>query len=108
MINAVIAETNDGYFAEFKGHARYAESGEDIVCAGVSALVCTVLSKLDEMETEGLIRYRGRHLSSGFVSFDFVPADNTFALDRAHTIISLLRLGISWLESEYPDCINLN
>lgn len=31
------------------GHAEYAEQGEDIVCAGVSALVFTTINSLDSL-----------------------------------------------------------
>ncbi|MBP3399043.1 MAG: ribosomal-processing cysteine protease Prp [Erysipelotrichaceae bacterium] len=37
---------------ECKGHAGYAESGKDLVCAGVSSILFGALNALDEMEKE--------------------------------------------------------
>ncbi len=34
------------------GHAGYAEAGEDIVCAGISALVISTVNSLDRFTTE--------------------------------------------------------
>ena len=35
-----------------KGHAGYAESGKDLVCAGVSSILFVALNALDEMEAD--------------------------------------------------------
>lgn len=36
-----------------KGHADYADKGQDIVCAGVSALVIALIRQLEKLEEEG-------------------------------------------------------
>ena len=46
-----------------KGHARYAEPGKDIVCAGVSALVQTLIQSVEDLCTD-TISY---HLQPGSV-----------------------------------------
>ncbi|MDE5966036.1 MAG: ribosomal-processing cysteine protease Prp [Lachnospiraceae bacterium] len=40
----------DGYCGfRFIGHAEYAEAGEDVVCAGVSALVINTVNCIDKL-----------------------------------------------------------
>lgn len=43
-----------------RGHAGYAERGQDIVCAGVSALVCTLMTYSRVDDIEGYTRLRPR------------------------------------------------
>ena len=50
-----------------KGHAHYAEHGKDIVCAGVSTLVQTLVQSIDDL-TEDKIKY---DISSGYVDIKF-------------------------------------
>lgn len=51
MIAVQIQRTPDGAIAELRvsGHAEYADPGEDIVCAGVSALVQSALLGLKQV-----------------------------------------------------------
>lgn len=51
MIEVRVRRAADGSVAEIRveGHAGYAEPGEDIVCAGVSALVVTALIGLKKV-----------------------------------------------------------
>lgn len=50
MIEAVLYEDRTGELQGFKikGHAGYADAGEDIVCAGISALVTAAIEGLDK------------------------------------------------------------
>ena len=49
MIKVTIYKTEWQEYAGFdmEGHAGYAEAGEDIVCAGVSALVINALNSIE-------------------------------------------------------------
>ena len=40
---------------EMNGHSGYAESGKDIVCAGVSSLVYAALNSFDSIEEDRII-----------------------------------------------------
>ena len=66
MIRALFQETKQEGWAGFQieGHADFADSGEDIVCAGVSSAVMLTLNLLSDARAEGtpeikdnLIRY---------------------------------------------------
>jgi len=51
MIKVKIVRDKQGFIWNFtiKGHAGYTKSGEDIVCAGVSAIAYTAVGALSEM-----------------------------------------------------------
>ena len=45
-----------GFYFSAKGHAEYAESGKDIVCAGISAYTSAILIACEKAANKGLIR----------------------------------------------------
>ncbi len=50
-----------------KGHAGYAEEGQDIVCAAVSALIINTVNSLENLQ---MIRFEVQE-DDGYVSFHF-------------------------------------
>ena len=70
MILITIYQDPKGRFTGFdsEGHAEYAESGSDIVCAAVSALIINGMNSIEQLtgdeftqefdEEQGVIRYR--------------------------------------------------
>ena len=53
MINITVKKRNGSYLDfSSRGHAGYAEEGQDIVCAAVSALIITTVNSLDEFTEE--------------------------------------------------------
>ena len=70
MIQVTILSNQNGQYTGFRctGHAGFAEAGEDIVCAGVSALVINTVNaiscftdeklKVDSEEASGTIAVR--------------------------------------------------
>lgn len=50
MVKVEILQTQDRYKSiRISGHAEYAKSGEDLVCAGVSSIGIGALNALDEI-----------------------------------------------------------
>ncbi|NLW12635.1 MAG: ribosomal-processing cysteine protease Prp [Clostridiaceae bacterium] len=51
MITVTIYRQPDGFISRFEayGHAGQAEAGQDIICAGVSAIAQTVIGSLQEL-----------------------------------------------------------
>lgn len=83
-----------------QGHAGYAESGKDIVCAAVSALWGTLNMELDRREKTG----QGVHeVADGTVLFR--PADNK---DEAEIrdIFGMIWGGILLLSTQYGGWID--
>ena len=57
---------NDGMTIE--GHAGYADAGQDIVCAGVSAIVQTLIQSVEDL-TVDTIDYT---MQPGFVDIKYI------------------------------------
>ena len=53
MINITVKKRKGSYLDFLsKGHAGYAEEGQDIVCAAVSALIITTVNSLEKFTEE--------------------------------------------------------
>lgn len=103
MTNITIYCKNDKYIGIcLSGHSGYADEGEDIVCAGISALTINFINSIDmltdepygetENEEEGIIDFR----------FDNLPGSD------AELLIKSLVLGLEQLENDYKDFISLD
>ena len=68
MITITVKKRN-GYYLEFvsKGHAGYAEEGQDIVCAAVSVLVINTVNSLETFTDD---QFEVQE-DDGYVSFHF-------------------------------------
>ena len=88
MIKAEFFTGGDGRIEGFhiSGHAGYAEAGEDIICAAVSAVAYTALGYMDEL----LVKETGRNL-------DFTEKDGELLWKR--------RGSIDGLEAEKVDAV---
>ncbi len=81
-----------------KGHAGYAQSGSDIVCAGVSALLYTTVNMI----------YEQLKVDSNFIqdedgmSFEVYDID-----DRTDLLIESLFQGLIAIDRSYPEYIEI-
>ena len=80
------------------GHANYAEQGKDIVCAGVSVLVQTLIQSVEEL-TADKIQY---DMQPGTVHIKFWCLS-----DPTRALIDAFFVGIRMLAEEYPDNVKL-
>ena len=85
----------DGSYEEFisKGHAGYAEAGQDIVCAAVSALIITTVNSLEKF-TDDKFDVQEK---DGFVSIHF---RNNLS-ERAMLLMDSLLLGLTEIAGSY-------
>lgn len=74
------------------GHAGYAEEGEDIVCAGVSALVINTVNSLEKL-TNDKITYQE---SDGNVVCDVISPISP----SGELLLQSLRLGLDQIEKD--------
>ena len=95
MITIKVRKKN-GSYEEFisKGHAGYAEAGQDIVCAAVSALIITTVNSLDEFTDEKIEVGE----DDGYVSIHFKTNPNT---ERGKLLMDSLILGLTEIEHSY-------
>ena len=80
------------------GHAHYAEPGKDIVCAGVSALVQTLIQSIEEL-TADKIQYV---MSPGTVDIKFRDLS-----EQAQLLVNSFFVGLQMIADEYPDNVQL-
>ena len=80
------------------GHANYAPPGQDIVCAGVSTLLQTLIQSVEELTTDK-IQY---DMQPGTVDIKFWCLS-----DLTKVLVDAFFIGIELLISEYPDNVKL-
>ena len=80
------------------GHAGYAPIGQDIVCAGVSTLVQTLIASISEMTTDE-------------VQYDMQPGSVEIMhgklSDKAQILIDSFLIGIRMISETYPAYVRI-
>lgn len=80
------------------GHANYAEAGKDIVCAGVTALVQTLIKSVDDL-TEEKIEYE---ISPGKADIHYGNLTEAGKL-----LVDSFFIGICMIADEFPDHVRI-
>ncbi len=83
---------------EISGHANYAEAGKDIVCAGVTALVQTLIGSLKNL-TRDEIEYE---ISPGRA--DIYYGDPS---EEGKLLVDAFFIGICMIADEYPEHVRI-
>ena len=100
MIRAIL----NGTTLEIQGHAGSAPYGQDLVCAGVSALVYALAQRLTELDHQGAFEEMPRiTLSSGSAQIS-VLATRKYQREVAEDF-HLIHSGLMLLQNHYPQCI---
>ena len=97
MTTVILRKTGEGKYRELRcsGHAGYAEKGDDIVCAALSALVINTLNSLEGLC--GLKVKPDADEEKGLIACDF-PEDMD---ERAVLLLDSLALGCVSIEKQY-------
>ena len=87
--------TKNGFYEEFisKGHAGYAEAGQDIVCAAVSALIITTVNSLEKFTDDKFDVQE----NDGFVYIHF----RNDLSERRMLLMDSLLLGLTEIAGSY-------
>ena len=96
MIKVTVSKRNDSYISfTSKGHAGYAEEGQDIICAAVSVLVINTVNSLEQLT--------GDHIEvqedDGFVSFTFTEPVS----EGGRLLMDSLVLGLTEIQHSYSN-----
>ena len=81
-----------------KGHANYAVSGSDIVCAGVTALALTLIKSVKDL-TEDKIEYE---ISPGRVDIKYGNLS-----EKSKTLVDSFFIGICLIAEEFPEHVKV-
>lgn len=80
------------------GHANYAVSGYDIVCAGVTALTQTLIKSIENL-TEDKIEYE---ISPGRVDIKYGDLS-----EKSRILVDSFFIGVSMIADEFPDYVRI-
>ncbi|MEG0310878.1 MAG: ribosomal-processing cysteine protease Prp [Eubacterium sp.] len=86
------------------GHGEYADSGEDIVCAGVSILTISILNGLSEIVG---LKDLNREVKEGYTSFEIPMINDKIQRIQAETLMDTFHLGLCATEAAYGDYIKI-
>lgn len=90
-----------------EGHAGYADPGQpDIVCAGISTLLCTLEACLRDLEDSGGLRITDyeRNEQSGLLR---ITATDVMRRDRLEGIVYAVLRGCIMIENQYPEHVRV-
>lgn len=96
MIEAVFYKDEEDKITSFKveGHAGYAPSGHDVVCAAVSALVVGTINGL-EVLTDAIF--------DTTVSHGFTRMDIKEPTEYSNVLLNSMLLSLEGIQEEYPE-----
>ncbi|MDO4289383.1 MAG: ribosomal-processing cysteine protease Prp [Eubacterium sp.] len=87
-----------------EGHAGYGDSGEDIVCAGISILTISILNGLSEIVG---ITDLNREVKEGYTSFEIPEITDPIQRIKADALMDTFHLGIGATAAAYGDYIQM-
>lgn len=83
---------------KISGHANYAVSGSDIVCAGVTALAQTLIKSIEDL-TDDKIEYE---ISPGRVDIKYGNLS-----ERSRALVDSFFIGICMIADEFPEYVRI-
>ena len=83
---------------QISGHANYAETGKDIVCAGVTALTQTLIGSIEDL-TRDEIEYE---ISSGRADIHYGNLSGEGKL-----LVDSFFIGICQIADEFPEYVRI-
>ncbi len=98
MTEITIYKTKAGEYQKFtcEGHAAYADSGQDIVCAAISVLVINTVNALDEITKEPIQVEADEE--AGRISCSFLERH---LRETSVALMDSLAFGLSRIEAQY-------
>lgn len=81
-----------------KGHANYAVSGSDIVCAGITVLAQTLIKSIKDL-TDDKIEYE---ISPGRVDIKYGNLS-----EKSKTLVDSFFIGICMIAEEFPEYVRI-
>ena len=87
---------------EMTGHAGFGEYGEDIVCAGVSALAITTVNSIEKLAGYQPI-VDVDEVEGGYLYLEVVRDVTKVQAHTTQILLNSLLLGLEDIQSEYQD-----
>lgn len=106
MTEITLNEYYDRVIFTAEGHSGYKKSGEDIVCAAVSALCFTLLETLRNEQSSRHLNLVREIVGDGCMCIEVQPF--SFAEERVQAILDTVYTGLSMLAEKYPEYVSIN
>ena len=100
MITVNYDRNGDTHTLEVRGHARYADKGDDIVCAGVSAIVYALLGWLEN-----------KYVNEADINLDDDKGEIKIVCDGGEdiaTVFYMTAIGLEQIAMTYPAHVETN
>lgn len=94
----MIVVTQSSNSITIEGHAGYAPRGQDIVCAGISTLVQTLIQSTEDLCTDAI----SYHLKKGFVEIKHDSLSHD-----AQLLVNSFWIGVDMIANRYPDYVEV-
>jgi len=95
MIEALIVKHPNGTYKGFRisGHSGYAEAGQDIICAAVSALAINTVNSVEALTADSMTGSQ----KDGFLQFKFTGRCSK----ESELLMRSLVIGLTNIQEEY-------
>lgn len=106
MIKVMITRHSDGTIDSFtvKGHANYAKHGEDIVCAGVSAVTVGTVNAIEQLTGIELVC----KMQDGFVSGGVPKLLESPQSEQVQLLLESMIVSLKTIEDSYGTYLQIN
>lgn len=88
----------------YEGHAEFADYGQDIVCAGVTAQLMMAYNGLEAVL--GIPMSLDMEAQGGYLAFAINSSEIT-EIERAQVLMETLKLGLEGIRQQYEENITL-
>lgn len=84
------------------GHADYAENGQDIVCAGVSAVVIGGINAIDELDEDVVFDVSMNEDITGHITYRSIESTK-----KEQIILNTIIISLKTIESSYQKFVKI-
>lgn len=106
MTEITYREYYNGFYLEASGHAGFKKHGEDIVCAAVSVLCCTLLECLKNEQCMMHLNLKRAIVRDGYFCVEAEPFE--FARERVQMLFDTVVTGLTMVSEEYSDFVKID
>lgn len=92
---------------EMTGHAAFAEYGQDIVCAAVSALAITTVNSIEKLAKYAPI-CQVDEADGGYLYMEIVAGLSKTQATISQILLQSLLVGLEDIQQEYPENLTLS
>ena len=106
-MTTIVIKKKDDYImsVECSDHTGFAESGKDIVCAGISCITQTAVLGIQNLS--GVKHKLMIDEKKGYLKLELLDIDNQSKFHDAQVILKTMELGLKDLKIQYPRYIRL-